>query len=162
MGKRRDGREAAVQFLFCADVNPELAPADIDTFFETIRPAKPRTREFAKILAVGVCENRKAVDEAIEKHTDNYKLDRVSAVDRSILRLAIYEILFCEDVPNVVSINEAIEIAKRFGTEESGRFVNGILDDLHKKVRAGALNAKPEAPTEQPPSSELAPENKVD
>ena len=75
------------------------------------------------------------IDSTIEKHTDNYKLERVSAVDRSILRLAIYEILFCDDIPAVVSINEAIEIAKRFGTEESGRFVNGILDNLHRQLR---------------------------
>lgn len=136
MGKRREGREAAVQFLFCSDINPELSPEDIDGFFDTIRPASPRVREFAKILASGVCEHREEIDTTIEVHTDNYRLDRVSAVDRSILRLAVYEILFREDIPNVVSINEAIEVAKRFGTEESGRFVNGILDHLHKVIRS--------------------------
>ena len=135
MGKRREGREAAVQFLFCADVNPELTPDDLDQFFSTIRPASPRVKEFAKTLAAGVCENRVAIDEVIENNTDNYRLDRVSAVDRSILRLAIYEILHREDIPNVVSINEAIEVAKRFGTEESGRFVNGILDNLNRVLR---------------------------
>ena len=139
MGKRREGREAAVQFLFCSDINPELTPADIDGFFSSIRPASPKVRAFARELATGVCEHREEIDATIEKHTDNYKLDRVSAVDRSILRLAIYEIQYCDDTPNVVSINEAIEIAKRFGTEESGRFVNGILDHLHKMIgsRAG-------------------------
>ena len=135
MGKRREGREAAVQFLFCSDINPELSPDDIDVFFSSIRPASPRVRDFAKLLATGVCENRAVIDQTIEKHTENYKLNRVSAVDRSILRLAIYEILFREDIPNVVSINEAIEVAKRFGTEESGRFVNGILDNLNRALR---------------------------
>ena len=138
MGKRREGREAAVQFLFCADINPELTPDDIDVFFTTIRPATKGVREFAKVLATGVCKHRAEIDTTIEKHTDNYKLDRVSAVDRSILRLAIYEILFCEDIPSVVSINEAIEVAKRFGTEESGRFVNGILDNLHRQMKNSA------------------------
>jgi N utilization substance protein B len=144
MGKRREGREAAVQFLFCADINPELTPADIDGFFNTIRPASPRVREFAKILATGAWENRAKIDATIEEHTDNYRLNRVSAVDRSILRLAIYEILFRDDIPNVVSINEAIEVAKRFGTEDSGRFVNGILDHLHKVIRAASAAAKAE------------------
>ena len=140
MGRRRDGREAAVQFLFCADINAELTPADIDGFFATIRPAKPKVRDFAKVLATGVCEHREQIDRVISENTDNYELERVSAVDRSILRLAVYEILFCEDIPNVVSINEAIEVAKRFGTEESGRFVNGILDNLNRVL---AQNSRP-------------------
>jgi len=143
MGKRREGREAAVQFLFCSDVNPELTPADIDGFFDTIRPASKHVREFAKILATGACEHRAEIDATIQAHTDNYRLDRLSAVDRSILRLAIYELLFRDDIPNVVSINEAIEVAKRFGTEESGRFVNGILDNLHKAIRAKGASAEP-------------------
>ena len=144
MGKRREGREAAVQFLFCSDVNPELSIDDLDQFFSTIRPASPRVKEFAKVLAAGVCEHRKEIDEVIEQNTDNYKLDRVSAVDRSILRLAIHEILHCEDIPNIVSINEAIEIAKRFGTEESGRFVNGILDNLNRVLKIDAdQNSRP-------------------
>lgn len=148
MGKRREGREAAVQFLFCSDINPELTPDDIDVFFTTIRPASKSVAEFAKVLATGVCENRAQIDSTIETHTDNYKLDRVSAVDRSILRLAIYEILFREDIPSVVSINEAIEVAKRFGTEESGRFVNGILDNLHRQFKKAASQDEKPAESE--------------
>lgn len=152
MGKRREGREAAVQFLFCSDINPELTPGDIDGFFDTIRPASPRVREFAKVLAAGVCEHRAAIDTAIEDHTENYKLDRLSAVDRSILRLAIYEILFRDDVPNAVAINEAIEVAKRFGTEESGRFVNGILDGLRRKIAPRPIPSPSPAPEPEPGS----------
>ncbi len=88
------------------------------------------------------------MDATIEKHTQNYKLDRISAVDRSILRLAVYELMFRDDIPNVVSINEAIEVAKRFGTEESGRFVNGILDNLNR-----ALRAEPDRSTRATPSA---------
>ncbi|MGI9243969.1 MAG: transcription antitermination factor NusB [Verrucomicrobiales bacterium] len=143
MGKRREGREAAVQFLFCSDINQELTPSDIDGFFSTIRPASPRVREFAKVLATGVCERRAEVDVVIEENTDNYQLDRISAVDRSILRLAVYEMMFCDDIPNVVSINEAIEVAKRFGTEDSGRFVNGILDNLNRALRKSSQSDRP-------------------
>ena len=149
MGKRREGREAAVQFLFCSDINPELTPAEIDSFFDSIRPASAKVREFAKTLASGVCEHRQEIDSVIEKHTDNYRLERVSAVDRSILRLAVYEIVYREDIPSPVSINEAIEVAKRFGTEESGRFVNGILDHLNREI-AGRRRDSPDAPGEQP------------
>ena len=73
-----------MQFLFCSDINQELTPSDIDGFFSTIRPASPRVREFAKTLATGVCEQRAEVDAVIEKHTENYQLDRISPVDRSL------------------------------------------------------------------------------
>ena len=81
-------------------------------------------------LAQGVIGHLDAVDECIRKAASNYELHRIAAVDRNILRLAIYEMLFCPEIPPVVSINEAIEIAKRFGSEDSGRFVNGVLDRI--------------------------------
>lgn len=84
-------------------------------------------------IATGVLQNQVAIDEAIRNASANYDLHRIAAVDRNIIRIAIYEMLFCPEVPPVVSINEAIEIAKRFGSEDSGRFVNGILD----RVRSG-------------------------
>jgi len=96
-------------------------------------------REFCETLINGVLANKAAVDELIQKYTVNYELHRIAAVDRNILRVAIYEMLFCNDVPPIVAINEAIEIAKRYGAEESGRFVNGILDrvklDLKRPAR---------------------------
>jgi N utilization substance protein B len=127
MGKRREGREAAVQFLFQHDINAGLDPAALEGFW-ALRPSTKSVRDFTEALIRGVLENKAAIDDRLCKCVANYELNRIAVVDRNILRVGIYEMLFCNDVPPVVSINEAIEIAKRFGNEESGRFVNGILD----------------------------------
>jgi N utilization substance protein B len=136
MGKRREGREAAVQFLFQDDLNktdgPGLAAA-LEEFW-TLRESSQRTRQFATELINGVLEHHDAIDERIKKVTANYELHRIAPVDRNILRMAIYEMLYTSEVPPVVCINEAIEIAKRFGSEDSGRFVNGILDRMKEEV----------------------------
>ena len=79
----------------------------------------------------GVQENRATIDALIEQFSSNWKLSRMSCVDRNVLRIAVFELLFCADIPPKVSINEAIDVGKRFGTEESGAFINGILDSIH-------------------------------
>jgi N utilization substance protein B len=84
-----------------------------------------------------VCENRNEIDALIVRFTQNYQLQRLAAVDRSILRMSVYELVFSTDAPPAVAINEGIEIAKRFGSEESGRFVNGLLDRIRKEVPRG-------------------------
>ena len=140
MGKRREGREAAVQLLFHWDMNVRqpLEEADLNGFWQ-LRTANQATKEFATRVAAGVIAEQVAIDEKISRYTANYELKRISAVDRNILRVAIYEMLFCNDVPPIVAINEAIDIAKKFGTEESGKFVNGVLDrvklDLNRPLR---------------------------
>jgi N utilization substance protein B len=140
MGKRREGREAAVQLLFHWDMNVRqpLEEADLNGFWQ-LRTANQATKEFATRVAVGAIAEQVAIDEKISRYTANYELKRISAVDRNILRVAIYEMLFCNDVPPIVAINEAIDIAKKFGTEESGKFVNGVLDrvklDLNRPLR---------------------------
>jgi len=140
MGKRREGREAAVQLLFHWDMNVRqpLEEADLNWFWQ-LRTANQATKEFATRVAAGVIAEQVAIDEKISRYTANYELKRISAVDRNILRVAIYEMLFCNDVPPIVAINEAIDIAKKFGTEESGKFVNGVLDrvklDLNRPLR---------------------------
>ena len=136
MGKRREGREAAVQFLFQDDLNKTdsaTVPAVLEEFWK-LRESAARTRQFATELIQGVMQNHDAIDERIKKVTANYELHRIAPVDRNILRVAIYEMLYTSEVPPVVCINEAIEIAKRFGSEDSGRFVNGILDRLKEEV----------------------------
>jgi transcription antitermination protein NusB len=134
MGKRREGREAAVQFLFQDDLNKtEALPQALEEFWK-LRDATTRTRQFATELINGVLQHHDAIDERIRKVTANYELHRIAPVDRNILRVAIYEMLYTSEVPPVVCINEAIEIAKRFGSEDSGRFVNGILDRLKEEV----------------------------
>ncbi len=138
MGRRREGREAAIQFLFCHEINhDEIGPESLERFF-SLRKASTSVRAFAIELIEGVSAALPEIDPILDRITDNYELNRLSAVDRNILRLAIYEMLHVEAIPLVVSINEAIEIAKRFGTEESGRFVNGILDRLRKELPAPA------------------------
>jgi len=136
VGKRREGREAAVQFLYQDDLNKCDAaglPAALEDFW-ALRESAARTREFAIELINGVIANHEAIDDRIKKVAANYELHRIAPVDRNILRVAIYEMIYTSEVPPVVCINEAIEIAKRFGSEDSGRFVNGILDKLKEEV----------------------------
>lgn len=142
MGSRRQAREAAVQILYFRDINPheELANA-LHSFWES-QSYDAETQTFAEALARGTLEKRPAIDEQIKKVTENWELDRIAAVDRNVLRLAIYEMMFRDDVPPVVSINEAIEIAKKFSTKESGKFVNGILDRIRKELPRPARTSR--------------------
>jgi N utilization substance protein B len=154
MGKRREGREAAVQFLYFRDLNQGKGAGSLDDFW-AMRPSKPAVRDFASPLIQGVITHQTEIDERISRCAANYQLHRISVVDRNILRLAVFELLYRDDIPPVVSINEAIEIAKRYGTDESGRFVNGILDriklELKRPLRSGITrdpgsSPEPEAP----------------
>jgi N utilization substance protein B len=146
MGKRREGREVTLQLLFHWDLNAQqsLSVTELDLFWE-FRPTVPGVRAFATNLLNGVVACQATIDEKITKYTANYELKRISAVDRNILRMAIYEMLYAEDVPPIVAINEAIDIAKKFGTEESGKFVNGVLDrvklDLNRPLRTASNSA---------------------
>ena len=94
----------------------------------------PRVREFAQPLIEGMVAHLPEIDERIRRYCENYEFRRISAVDRNVLRLAIYEMLYRDDIPPVVSINEAIELAKAYGGADSGRFVNGILDRIRKDL----------------------------
>ena len=137
MGKRRRAREAAIQYHFWRDLQHGEAPERIDDFWEFC-PVKPNVREFAQPLIEGMISHLGEIDERIKKYSENYNLNRISAVDRNVLRLAIYEMLYRDDIPPVVSINEAIELAKTFGGAESGKFVNGILDRVRKDLNRPA------------------------
>ncbi len=162
MGKRREARERAVQFLFQYDLNPpENLDAALEQFWQSQRAAAiaddkgaarwgqplelpPVTAEeagvrlFADPLIRGTLEFRDAIDAEIKKHALNWELHRIAAVDRNILRLAIYEMLHRHDIPPVVSINEAVDIAKKFSTQDSGKFVNGILDKIKGELMRSA------------------------
>jgi transcription antitermination protein NusB len=133
MGKRHRAREAVIQFHFWRDLQHGETPERIEDFWEFC-PATDRVREFAQPLIEGMVTHRDELDERIRKYCENYNLDRISVVDRNVLRLAIYEMLYRDDIPPVVSINEAIELAKTFGGAESGKFVNGILDRIRKDL----------------------------
>ena len=127
-----------MQFLVFCDLNQGSDTRSATEFWD-LRPATKPIRDFALPLVEGVLKQRSEIDERISRYAENYELGRLAVVDRNILRLAIYEMLYRHDIPPVVSINEAIEIAKRFGTEESSRFVNGMLDrvklDLNRPLR---------------------------
>ncbi|HUI07952.1 MAG TPA: transcription antitermination factor NusB [Verrucomicrobiae bacterium] len=129
-GKRRLARELAVQFLYQFEVSGGAIEEALALFWQTQPEVGDPGRRFAEELVRGVVENRAAIDEKIAKYTEHWDLPRIAAVDRNILRLAIYEMLYRDDIPPVVSINEAVDIAKKFSTRESGAFVNGILDRL--------------------------------
>jgi transcription antitermination protein NusB len=108
-------------------------------FFWKFRPTAPNVRTHAAALLHGVTAHQTTIDDKISSYAANYELKRISAVDRNILRIAIYEMIFALDVPPLVAMNEAIEVAKKFGTTESSKFVNGILDrvklDLNRPFR---------------------------
>jgi N utilization substance protein B len=154
MGVRREARERALQFLFQYDLNrPDDLKEAMEQFWHSQRAANiaadkgkarwgepvevaPATNEdiaiqiFAEPLIRGTLEHLPELDEKIKHYAKNWDLHRMAVVDRNILRLAIYEMLYRDDIPPIVSINEAVDIAKRFSTDESGRFVNGILDKV--------------------------------
>jgi len=141
MGLRRDAREAAIQFLYQFDTHkPEKVDVALAAFWEQNDEPK-NVREFANDLIKGALEKLPEVDAKIRTLADNWDFERLAAVDRNILRLAVYEMLFRPEIPPVVSINEAIEIAKKFSTAESGKFVNGLLDRVKKELLRPARQA---------------------
>jgi transcription antitermination protein NusB len=138
MGVRRRGRELALQMLY----QHELASTDVDAMFsafDELQQAPPATRDFAIALTRGVLDKLAEIDVQLADHADNWRLDRMAAVDRNVLRLAMFELLFFADTPPAVVIDEAVEIARRFGSERSSQFVNGVLDGfLHRPGAASA------------------------
>ena len=164
-GKRREARERAIQFLFQHDLNPpENLDAALEQFWTGQRTAAlvddtkatwgerfelpPPTAEdaavrlFADPLIRGALEHRDESDVLIRKFSRNWDIPRIAAVDRNILRLAIYEMLHREDIPPIVSINEGVDIAKKFSTQDSGKFINGILDSVKGELMRPARNVK--------------------
>lgn len=133
MGKRRKAREIALQALFQIDFYGSQAQEPLSYFWQE-QKASPEVLEFAHKLVEGVCRRRKEIDQLIEQHSENWKLSRMSRVDRNILRMAVLEFLEMEDIPCKVSIDEAIELGKKYGSSDSGAFINGILDQILKHL----------------------------
>lgn len=132
MGKRRTARTLALQALYQWNLQPEQPTRPWDSWND--QDTEPAAIDFAKSLVEGVIQHRDTIDAAISKYTHNWAMDRLSIVDRNVLRIAVFELLYLDDIPPAVTINEAIEIAKQFGDDESGGFVNGILDGLSKSL----------------------------
>ena len=140
MGTRRKSRELALQALYQgeqAGQNGLLVFEEFCAHFQVNKKSIP----YAKKLLDGVQEKADAINQLISKYAENWRLERMSVIDRNILRLAVYEVHFQDDVPISVAINEAVEIAKHFSTDDSGPFINGILDSMAKEEASGAEDA---------------------
>lgn len=150
MGERRGAREWALQLLFQEDFNPGKRDEVLEIFWRSKKPSE-RAKTFTEELVYGVLEHRPEIDQRLQGYAENWSLHRMSAVDRNLMRLAMFELLYRVDIPPVVTINEAVDIAKSFSGEDSGRFVNGILDRARKDLKRPARTAEaPETPPEDP------------
>lgn len=129
MGTRRHGRELALQALYALDLNPMDTRRFLATFWEE-HPSPSEARSYAGQLVEGVVSRRADLDDLIKSKARHWALSRMARVDLNLLRLAAYELLYRNDVPKKVVINEAVEIAKKYGSEDSSAFVNGILDEI--------------------------------
>lgn len=134
MGSRRTARELALKILYQKEMSSIPLEAVLADFWEN-QAYPPDIKNFAETLGRGIAEHMDEIDSTISKCADNWDISRMAVIDRNILRIAAYEICYIEDIPPPVSINEAIEIAKKYGTEESGGFVNGILDKIAREKK---------------------------
>ena len=128
---RRKGRELALQALYQIELTGDSSIAAVDLFLHHFEGGA-KAKEFARRLVSGVVSQRPELDRLIDQATEHWKLERLAKVEHELLRLAAYEVVFCPDIPVPVSLDEAVEIAKRFGSEDSAGFINGVLDHIAK------------------------------
>jgi len=133
MGPRRKAREYALQMLFQWDITHDSIDQIAATFFEG-QEESPGVAAFARQLVTRTVEHVEEIDGLIQRHAEHWRLDRMATVDRNLLRMATQEFMFDKETPKTVAINEAIEIARRFSTQESPQFINGILDSIKKEL----------------------------
>lgn len=131
MRKRTQARECALQILYQVEMNPSGLEEVIPSFWEENPEVPAEVRGFAETLVRGSIQNLEEIDAVIVRATENWDLARMAVIDRNILRFSTYELLFLEDIPPKVAINEAVNLAKKFSQEESGKFVNGVLDKIN-------------------------------
>ena len=132
MRKRTKAREYALKILYAIDITKEESKKCIEIFWQNHEETESQVKEFSDSLVLGVSKNLEFLDKLISFYATNWQLKRMAVIDRNILRFATYELIFMEDIPPKVSINEAIDIAKKYGDKDSGKFVNGILDKINK------------------------------
>ncbi|HPJ95790.1 MAG TPA: transcription antitermination factor NusB [Syntrophales bacterium] len=135
MSHRRKAREVALKVLYSLDVINQDVERTIGLFWANF-DAPDDARAFSSLLIEGTWQKRDYLDELISRHSENWSLSRMARVDRNILRMAVYELLFCNDIPPKVTLNEAIDLGKIYGSENSGSFINGILDALYADMRS--------------------------
>ena len=134
MRQRRKAREVALQVLYGIDLAQGNLRETMDLFWHNFE-APEKVKAFSSALVEGTWNNRAQIDTLISSCAENWSVERMSIVDRSILRMAVYEFLYCHEIPPKVAINEAIDLGKLFGSENSGAFINGVLDALYAKLR---------------------------
>jgi N utilization substance protein B len=155
MTRRSRGREVALQVLYQIEQNPGISAPEIRSFIERRLLEDRKLGDFTEGLIAGVKEHQVQIDSMISQVAENWRLDRMAAIDRNILRLGAYEMLYCPDVPAKVAINEALELAKRYSTAQSSRFVNGILDRV---LQWQTQEREPRRDQDTPAAPEPAPE----
>jgi N utilization substance protein B len=131
-----------MQALFSMDANQDASPQMLELFCENFTPPKRALPFFTKLVN-GVLKAKPQIDALIERFSKNWSVQRMACVDRNVMRIAVFEMLFCSDIPPKVSINEAIDIGKKFGTEDSGAFINGIVDSIRIAIEKGEVQAQP-------------------
>jgi N utilization substance protein B len=129
MGLRRRGREIGLQILYQIEMTGDASPEALDFFCRHFH-GSPKALAFARRLVSGVLDHHDEIDRFIKRSAEHWKLSRMAKVDLAILRMAAYELLFCPDIPVSVTIDEAVEISKRYGTDDSPGFINGVLDHV--------------------------------
>ena len=139
MGRRRQSRETALQLLYALDIT-RVHVREVLRAVWAEKMLSPEIRDFTTTLVTGVTEHRDEIDACIQECSTNWSLERIGLVERNILRLAIYELCFLPDIPPNVTINEAVEVAKKYGTEEAPAFINGILDRIKHTVGPRAMH----------------------
>ncbi len=132
MRKRTLAREHALKICYQKELTKRQPQQSIRYYWEDQEGVAQEVREFANRLVAGVVEHQDTIDEKVSQYATNWQLKRMAAIDRNILRLGVFELLYASDIPPKVAINEAIELAKKYGDLESSKFVNGILDKIHK------------------------------
>jgi len=137
---RRKSREYALQILYALDLNP-ASTSDFFKVFWEVNDAKPEIKEYASRIVKGTLAHQEKIDTLISSHSSHWKIDRMAATDRNILRVGTYELLEEHTVPPKAVINEAIEIAKKFGTTDSATFINGVLDSIHQELQKASQPA---------------------
>ena len=136
MRKRTKARELALQLLFQIDITNESVDKAIGVFWQNLsRDIEPEVKEFTESLIKGTIDKKNNLDEVITRYAVNWLIKRMAVIDRNILRLATFELLYLPEIPVKVSINEAVDLAKKFGDIDSGKFVNGILDKISKSEK---------------------------
>lgn len=132
MRRRTKARECALKILYAIDITKDPERKCIDNFWESHPDIENDVKSFTEELVEGVAKNKDYIDQTISKYATNWQIQRMATIDRNILRMSTFELIFAEDIPPKVSINEAVEIAKKYGDRDSGKFVNGILDKINK------------------------------